>query len=705
MKKIFLFATYVLLITSAFAQSKLTDTRKLIVRDVIQFGGVSRTTWPVSLPGTAINIVDAGAIGNGVFDNATILQTIANNALSTNLHTIEIPNGTFKSTKGINFQKPGNAFFSLNIIGTSRNLNGTPGSKLLFSTKNTFGLNIQCGKGVRISNLEIQGSFTPPSIADPYTFYNLTPGQFVADGSANTLTAPYTGILIDGFNKIGYPAVEYEGFHSGYNQGGVSQAGSTSVIIENSYIHGFVNCIATSVNGSTLNAENIIIRDVWVGDCYNGIAGTQAQEKMNLIQNVVCWGTTYRLFSLGEYGSQEGGGNWAIQNCNIAGMNVEFIHVSNGNYFPVSVTGCPYLENLGRIGTFSGTNCIMRDVVFSFAYPNEAGMQQLLTDGSGAIFDNVQFKYYGQTGIMVFGGAAGTFKNCTFSGAPFFTYNNVNRPKFKGCFQREDDLDWQKGMALNINRAEDNYTTSNLAQVPVYSNTLEIMSEIGNRGMPTIFYQRASNITTPTIASHAFTFAPTYTSDFEVGGVVQLVQGVITGYGQVTAISGGNVTISYISANISTGVSTTCVPIYPNVWVGSFVGDFTAPDKISNVRLDWGQSLASFVGTIWYDPAYQNGTPFKIIAFNGTNEFTIQTTGATPVVNASNKYFSNGVKKTVHVFSDVVPASNGSPTYLPKNSYYIIHPNTNSERRFKTTASGYSALFTGETRLAVTVEE
>lgn len=272
-------------------------------------------------------------------------------------------------------------FFTIQIVGyaTKWDVNGRSIIRATFN--NAPILSIHKGKGVIVKGVNFQGPgwgrdsrYSPQACIaiDPFR-YNLPP-----DG--------------------GYPTLQE------WYRGKVSVSGSTGIEVENCTFNGTVIGLITSPNGYTLNAENCGFRKLRAYSVKYVIAGCQAQEKANKVEDLGAWGPSECVFYFNKYGAQQAG-NWSIRDINIAGDVRSIIYRSSGGAFPIFIDDL-FAESIEKIGYWqSNVGDAMNKASINFKHPKQMGyFTDSHMDGTGVTITNSTIRYYGDTMPVLFKG-------------------------------------------------------------------------------------------------------------------------------------------------------------------------------------------------------------------------------------------------------------------------------------------------------------
>jgi hypothetical protein len=331
-------------------------------------------------------------------DNAKALQLSVDACV--NQMDLFIPRGNYKFSKPLLiYNLSGNGY-----IGAQINIYGEAdmffdGTTLTYTGLSASAIGFQYAKGGSFHNIKLQGQFVPPSNKG-VAYYNLAYNQF--NDVTKRCAAGYNGIAIDYDGKL-------------------NSGGSTGLAIHDVWITGFDVLISISPNGKTYNADVLSFTNIRLGNGRCGIQSGQAQEKGNIINNVVAWDNLHTLMSIGNAGKYQGG-NYVINGGNIAGSCVRLFNINERGWFSLYVNGL-YAESFGQIGTILTGDGLYNPPVslancnFDFAYPSQAGIQTLLNTNSNFIrLSNCMLRYYGETSDTLHFSGNATYENCSFSG-------------------------------------------------------------------------------------------------------------------------------------------------------------------------------------------------------------------------------------------------------------------------------------------------
>ncbi len=354
-----------------------------------------------------IDVKDIGAAGNNVQDDWPVLQKAIDSAIKVNGRVI-IPKGTYRISKPLvaaNWTGSAYGFCKVEIEGDSRMWDLNNGTIIIPDFTDKFALGLHLNKGSIIKGIEIRGKYR--------STYTLTQHMLteLADYRGDTICrdsqySPYAGVVIDPFRGVVPPDGGYPGMTEWY-RGSDNTSGSTGIRFEDMTVDRFVVGYIVSPNGKTLNGELITWENIRIGESKVGIAGCQAQEKLNRIVNLGAWSRTHTLLGWGVYG-QGHPGHYAVDGLNIAGEVRQLVYRPSQDWFPLHMTNV-FAERLFTIGMWNGYagDSFSESIVDFFlpgsqvpAFPNWH-MQSTGTNRSVAL-SNVVLMYYGRYKWPVF---------------------------------------------------------------------------------------------------------------------------------------------------------------------------------------------------------------------------------------------------------------------------------------------------------------
>lgn len=242
-------------------------------------------------------------------DNWKALQMAVNACV--NQMNLFIPRGNYKFSKPLLiYHLSGKQY-----IGATVNMYGEAdtfydGTTLTYTGLTSCAVGFQYAKGGSFHNLKLQGQFVSPANKGP-AYYNLAFNQF--NDVTKRCAKGYSGIVIDYDGKL--------------NTGGTS-----GLNVHDVWVTGFDVLINISPNGATFNADVLNFTNIRLGNGRCGIQSGQAQEKGNIINNVVAWDNLHTLMTIGNAGKYQGG-NYVINGGNVAGSCIRLFNINERGWF------------------------------------------------------------------------------------------------------------------------------------------------------------------------------------------------------------------------------------------------------------------------------------------------------------------------------------------------------------------------------------
>ena len=361
-----------------------------------------------SFPYKSVKDFGAGllpGVDDGVAIQATIDYCIANG-----IRTVVMPVGVYNTVKSVIVFQP-NKYSTINIIGESVPFESslTPSTIWNYTGTDGFALGLQNNKVSKVKGIRFVGKFQPPNMDNKFKFFNTKFEDFKDGICRDSRYSPHTGISIDPFtNREGVPADGgYPGLSKYYGASPLfsSQTGSSNILIEDCTFYNFVVALSTSVNGITRNAEVITYNKIQFENCKLAVASCQDQEKNNILSNFACWGGTHTIFSNRSYGSADYsymGGDWLVENGNLAGGIVRFINFQGSGYYAVTVRKV-FAESIAEFGIYhSHIAMSASDCTFDLELPEVAGVHTIINaSGENVIFRSCNFRYLGRPELSI----------------------------------------------------------------------------------------------------------------------------------------------------------------------------------------------------------------------------------------------------------------------------------------------------------------
>jgi hypothetical protein len=289
-------------------------------------------------------------------DDQTQLQAAINYAIANHTGGFQIPAGayTIKSPL-IVADNSGGVYHQVSMdISGARSAKNAP----TFNTTTIncdcpqgFAIGIQFGKGCSIRDINFTGAY---KLAASLTGLQVDTLPFAGwdDGICRTnVTSPNCCLCTDPFSPEGLytgAAEMYPGFES-WCLPGMDAQGSTQIDISGCSMENFVVGVMLTP-GFQLNGELIKVKDCSINLCRSAYACTQAQAKMNTIEDCMFWGNIHTVIDADTYGAHRGDGVTLplVNNLSLAGYIHQLVNCTT-SAFPVSFNNV-YAEELFKIG-------------------------------------------------------------------------------------------------------------------------------------------------------------------------------------------------------------------------------------------------------------------------------------------------------------------------------------------------------------------
>lgn len=208
--------------------------------------------------------------------------------------------------------------------------------------------------------------------------------------------SPQAAICIDPFSGTLPPDSGYPTLREWY-RGSQSRGGSTGCRFEDCTTGNTTVGIIVSPNGFTQNGEILTFENIRLGKHKYGIAGCQAQEKMNRVINVGAWSDMECLFQFNTYGAQQPG-NWVVDGVNVAGTVKKLISRYSGGWGPMYISNV-FAENIITIGEwYTNSGDVLNNAFINFKYKDQTGyFPEYQLKAPGLTITNSNIRYYGET--------------------------------------------------------------------------------------------------------------------------------------------------------------------------------------------------------------------------------------------------------------------------------------------------------------------
>lgn len=278
-------------------------------------------------------------------------------------------------------------------------------TRLIYTGDTGPGIIVQQGKSIDMEDFFLEGQYTKLNNLTPAQIDSMSADQWKDGIHSFNRSSPYAGICIDPFSDPKYftgADSMYPGMAQYYIPG-MSTSGSTVARISGVYVQNFVVGFMNSP-GYQLNGEMINFDDCQLSYDFVGYAFSNAQQKMNFVRSLECWGQVYCLFDGTRFGIGHGDGSICpiVDGVNIAGAVNELMEHDAAS-FAVSMNHV-YAEGLFRIGHLNaaqGANLENFNIDFQQdAEPTVplVASPGLFFTGGGVTFNSCAFRLYNGNG-------------------------------------------------------------------------------------------------------------------------------------------------------------------------------------------------------------------------------------------------------------------------------------------------------------------
>ena len=562
----------------------------------------------------SVQVEHFGAIANDGLADDVYFQNAADYAAAAGIGKIKIGTGDFHFDKGFVIRDTiGGAysFLSLEIEGANyayASLN-KESTQFLINDGNTFGIGVELGRNVKISNIVFKGQAVSPS-----TFKTLIEGHDWTNGGVarDNRYSPHAAIVVDPFHTsvpIGsrYPDYGTDDYDT-YNGG--SNSGTSMLKIEGCSFLGFIVDIMVSPNGSTNNCDNITAVNCRSGGSKTFWATGQNQSRANSIVNCYNVGYLDRFIDGDMYGSQQGTAP-IVFDCNIA-AGVKTLFSFNGGFTGVYFSHS-YIESVFSLGKGSTTvPTVFNSTRVKFHIPTETFLPPYIFKGGMFSMEGGSLEYFSNcTTLFPFGFSTGTnsptFQNVLIEGGLIIREysnspsQNLGDTNFLDVVDKCNTIINNNKKVLGTAKTHDSQTYSSMQGYAVLANNVynnvnfssgraKIETENSNYFVEGI----GSNSLTVDSVNLTATFTSTDSDVIKVGDIITSTysnSGNILGMGSfqsplgvVTDVTGTTVTIEGLTYNHTLAAqSMYLVRLHTFSW--AFFGDIeTGQDTIFNVK-------------------------------------------------------------------------------------------------------------------------
>lgn len=320
------------------------------------------------IDGAPINVLDYGAVGDGVTDDTAAIQAAINASIyngsangSTGIkRTVYIPAGTYLISDTIQLSY-GTEYNSVVVEGDGYKfrdfpLNNGTCIKVTFSDRPAF--NVQGARGTVIRGIAFvgllvnyidtndMGSNNPALIDDTIAANWNDPALAPTQDSRY---APYAAITIDAYSgpqpAVAYPNVNFPAFLGPVGQ--YNKKSSSDVLIEDVYVQGFTVAVANQPSDFDANGDFTLLRRCYFEKCKWGVSVGNTQSRNVRIEALKA-SRMYAVLTNNQHGKQLGTFQGEIADLSIFGA-INIFEFESFYAAPITFTNL-YAESLWRLG-------------------------------------------------------------------------------------------------------------------------------------------------------------------------------------------------------------------------------------------------------------------------------------------------------------------------------------------------------------------
>lgn len=557
----------------------------------------------------------SGATGNGSTDDWAAIQNDINICTYNGLAELYLPAGRYAISKGLLFRKDSGGQYQgltppsinhssflagINLTGDGIAYDGASGQTCIILTNaDSFAIGLERVKGFKGRGLFCTGVNTGLASYSLYQVMQDPTVTFLTNGSRDNMYSPHCGIIVDPFaDSSTISTDQYPDFTGYYVE--TSSGGSTEVVIEDSVFRYFTVGRAVGINGFSKNGEIINFTNCWADFNKVSLATGESQIRTAICHYDHVWGGTMVVYDSVSYGSTHGVPVTSI-GLNLAGA-VRYLcslgnWISNGLFIKDA-----HIESLYSLGgNFTGS--ADNQLTIEDSWVNLQGstiggsaadtVTQPMTVFSGGVLkmSNCLFFQYGATvplPLTIYCNAF--FENCFLEAVPLNGHASGN--SFKDCdvsanaFGDNGYIFW--GLASGVATGAYLFTTGMSAMISTFLQGAGVMMKQRRKTTSNAVARLAGTFSqmyrdivgvdlaaTTTLSTLSYT---TNTATFSLStssvDYKNLMVGdnllfattdefgntnILTVFGQVSALSGGTVTLSGIAPGLNT---TTAYQLY-----------------------------------------------------------------------------------------------------------------------------------------------
>lgn len=605
---------------------------------------------------STLTATDFGAVPNDGNSDSYQIQKYINWAIANSQFPVVNLQGGVYEVQNLRIMWDNNAdgnwdFITLTLNGATPTyaVSTSLGQTTIFNVtdQDGFGIAVQAGRNVYINNISIKsGAPVPGSVKDMIEW---TDAQWLGTYRNNSFS-PHAGIVIDPFHSTVTGGNRYPNSTAYYTNS--NAAASSMVTMQGVTIYGFVVGVMQNPNASSLNGDNIVMRDSHIEGCRSAWACGQNQSRANYVENLYITGLCKYGVNATEYGSGIGSAP-TFTNLNVGGNGIKYLYRLTGGFSGITFSQ-GYCENVFSLGTSSSYMPItFENMQIKFADPTAAGTfsSPVIAEGGKLNFIGGSLRWFNndKPAALNFNVDQLSFIGTHIQGA--IPENRATGAAYKeqktGFFDTYlqaygarigDNTNFTKNDLSNINRL---YAITGNTYKPTLAAGLDLEFKITGPKVDRIYIE-SKTVDIDTVNNVIKIITPANKTAYQVNDFISIDQSIsssITEYasapghlGFVSAITADTVFVQYFPYGLNESTTYDLYIARPAKLVMPTLGDLTSGSPtVNNVLSNGGTFVAG-------DYVKGNGIPVGTrIASVGSGTFTL-TRNATATVSKVELY-------------------------------------------------------------------
>lgn len=344
-----------------------------------------------------------GAKGDGSDDQPELQKPLDVCAYQNKIKHLFWPGGSYTIAKGLYWERDDNGdgvrdfLTGYSLEGEGKTFGGANETLVSCPNGNSFGFNIQRGKGVVIENIFLLGNNSAISALSISDVMENNSANW-ENGNRDQQTSPHAGWVIDGFGPPSFGSgSKYPDFVAKYSD--ATNAGSTDIKLINCGARYWVVGFMLSPAGVVQNGDLVEYNACWSDYCETAFATGSSQNRTNRIIKCAVWGHVKTVVDCKTYGDNIGDPPH-FDGLNVAGYVRQFC-ILNDFLNAGLIVENSHFELLRMLGGSPASDA--GDLVMENSWVNFAGDQN---NGDGTVLHHP---------ITLFRGASLTVKGGTFT--------------------------------------------------------------------------------------------------------------------------------------------------------------------------------------------------------------------------------------------------------------------------------------------------